>query len=78
MCVELVPIVGFFDLILIAARSMPKILIGKHLYAYALGPFRSAWDGEVPALKIFRVRYLTRLFLYYRAQASISGLRRGA
>ncbi len=76
---ELTVIVGLFDLVLIAARSMfgrPKILIGRRLYAYVLRPFRSAWEGEVPALRIFRARYLTRLFLFYRAQSSMSALRR--
>src|SRR5260221_1375178 len=49
-------IVGLFDLVLIAARSIfgrPKILIGRRLYAYVLRPFRRAWEGEVPALRTF-------------------------
>ena len=72
-------VVGAVDLILIAVRRIfgrPKMLVGRGLYARVVAAFSSIWDGELPAFRIFRARYLTRLYLFYRAQSSISGLRR--
>lgn len=69
LCFLLVPI----DLCLYLARHLfgrPRFLLGRSVYAY----LRSVWDGEIPAFKILRMRYLTRLLLFYRAQAKINAL----
>ncbi len=72
-CVVLVPI----DLFLLLAQHMfgrPKLVIGRIAYAYLTKPLRSVWNGEIPAFVILRVRYLTRLLLFYRAQSKINAL----
>ena len=74
LCFLLVPI----DLCLYLARHLfgrPRFLLGRSVYAYLAMPLRrSVWDGEIPAFKILRMRYLTRLLLFYRAQAKINAL----
>lgn len=73
LCFLLVPI----DLCLYLARHMfgrPRFVLGRTVYTYLAEPLRSAWHGEIPAFKILRMRYLTRLLLFYRAQATINAL----
>jgi hypothetical protein len=73
LCFLLVPI----DLCLFLARRMfgrPRLVLGRVVYTYLAKPLRSAWDGEISAFKILRMRYLTRLLLFYRAQSKINAL----
>ncbi len=63
LCFLLVPI----DLCLYLARHMfgrPRLILGRIVYTYLAKPLRSAWDGEISAFKILRMRYLTRLLLF--------------
>lgn len=84
LCLDVVVLVGPIDLVLVIIRKLfrrPKVparpeWVGAKFYSYLFRPFTRAWEGEIPMMRLFRVRYLTRLFLFYRTQSSISGLRR--
>src|SRR5262249_50652663 len=53
----------------------PFFLVGRRLYRFLWSPVKSALVGEIPAARITRVRYLTRLFVLYHAQDRIDYLR---
>ena len=75
VCIFVVPI----DIILFLVRLMfgrPKVVIGRSIYAFLGEPLRSVWKGEISAFKLVRLRYLTRLLLFYRAQSKINALHR--
>ena len=58
------------DLLLLASRRFfgrPKFYIGSRLYALALAPFRLHGKAKFPTFRIFRLRFLIRLFLFYLA-----------
>jgi hypothetical protein len=52
----------------------PRFLLGQALYSRAASPFIDIWNGEISAVKLVSVRYLSKLFLYYHAQFRISRL----
>jgi hypothetical protein len=39
----------------------PHFLLGGVFYRIIMWPIRAAWAGEAPALKLVRMRYLSRL-----------------
>jgi hypothetical protein len=49
-------------------------MLGRKLYDHFLQPFRSVWSGEIAAFKFLRIRYLTRLLLFYRANFVMNAL----
>lgn len=53
-----------------------RVIVGERLHAMVAKPFRSAWEGEITSFRIIHQRYLTRLFLFYRAQFLINSLHR--
>jgi hypothetical protein len=79
LCLLLCPVVALIDFALFLIRRVfggPRFVLGRRVYAYVMRPFRSAWDGEIPAISVFRLRYLARLLLFYRAQLKINTLHR--
>jgi hypothetical protein len=52
----------------------PRFLLGQALYSRAASPFIDIWNGEISAVKLVSVRFLSKLFLYYHAQFRISRL----
>jgi hypothetical protein len=65
------------DLALLVIRKIfgrPRVLVGRWVYSFLMRPLRSVWAGEIPALKLVRLRYLTRLLLFYYAQSRINAL----
>lgn len=69
----------FVDLPLLLIRRIsghPKFLIGSIFYRVLRWPFRAVWAGQVPALKLVRIRYLSRLVMFYQAQVRMDALHR--
>jgi hypothetical protein len=74
---ELCIVLGPIDLTLFFARRMvgrPHLVVGRGVYNYLARPLRSIWKGEMPSFMILRLRYLTRLLLFYHAQYRINAL----
>jgi hypothetical protein len=80
VCFEICFLVGPIDLLVIypirRVFGRPRFVLGRRVYACVMRPFQSAWDGEIPAIAVFRLRYLARLLLFYRAQLKINTLHR--
>jgi hypothetical protein len=67
------------DLPLLLIRKIfgrPNFLLGRVFYRIIMWPFRAAWAGEAPALKLVRIRYLSRLLMFYHAQLRMDALHR--
>jgi hypothetical protein len=67
------------DLPLLLIRKIygrPHFLLGRVFYRVIMWPFRAAWAGETPALKLVRIRYLSRLLMFYHAQLRMDALHR--
>jgi hypothetical protein len=76
-CLDLAFLAAYLDVPLYPLRKIfgwPKKLLGRVFYRVVMQPWRSAWSGELPALRMVRMRYLTRLLLFYHAQARIDDL----
>jgi hypothetical protein len=54
----------------------PNFVLGRVFYRVIMSPFRAAWAGEAPALKLVRIRYLSRLLMFYHAQLRMNALHR--
>ena len=79
LCLAFSIVTLLIDLPLLLVRAgfgRPRFLLGRGLYWVIARPFRSAWKGEVSIFAVCRLRYLTRLLLFYRAQAKINALHR--
>ncbi|MFZ3326321.1 MAG: hypothetical protein WA231_10670, partial [Methylocella sp.] len=71
-CLGLCLYPALIDLPLFLMRAIfgrPRFVLGRPLYVYVARPFRSVWEGEIPAFKIVRARYLTLTLLLYHAQS---------
>ncbi|MEA2858522.1 MAG: hypothetical protein QOC72_561, partial [Methylobacteriaceae bacterium] len=71
--------VAAIDIVILAIRAIfgrPRVLVGRRLYARLKLPLLSAWSGQIPAILVFRWRYLARLLLFYRAQLTMNALHR--
>lgn len=78
-CLEIAFLVIFIDFVFLISRlffSRPNIVVGKYFYDFVRKPFRSAWKGEIPAFRIVRIRYLTKLLVFYHARERIDKLRK--
>jgi hypothetical protein len=77
LSLALICILGPIDIVLWILRrafGRPPLILGRKLYYYFLQPFRSVWSGEIAAFKFLRIRYLTRLLLFYRANFLMNAL----
>jgi hypothetical protein len=78
-CLEIAFLVIFFDFIFFIFRLLfnrPNIVLGKYFYDFVRKPFQSAWKGEIPAFRIVRIRYLTKLLVFYHARERVDKLRK--
>ena len=77
LSLELICVLGPIDIVLwILRRAFGRspLILGRKLYDHFLQPFRSVWSGEIAAFKCLRIRYLTRLLLFYRANLVMNAL----
>jgi hypothetical protein len=77
VCFDLCLVLGPVDLVLYLLRrrfGRPQLVLGRAIYGFVMRPLQSAWHGEIPQFAVFRVRYLARLLLFYRAQYNINAL----
>jgi hypothetical protein len=77
LCLNLCLLLGPIDLVLYLMRrwfGRPPLVLGRAVYRFIMRPLQSAWHGEIPQFAFFRVRYLARLLLFYRAQYNINAL----
>jgi hypothetical protein len=78
LCLELacvtLPIDGLLILIQWLLRRDLKLLIGRKLYDFLIGPFKRANRGDISWFKFSRTRYLTVILLAYHAQSRLKTL----
>jgi hypothetical protein len=77
LSLDLICVLGPIDIVLWILRrayGRPPLMLGRKLYDHFLQPFRSVWSGEIAAFKFLRIRYLTRLLLFYRANFVMNAL----